>query len=130
MRRTKHVELDGQPKSKTIGKKGIERDGNLAGEERESRTKIIARQRAVSWWSGHGGLEERLESSSRLAKRRRDAGLRSGETLRTKSRHDREKRRWSEETSRAEDMGKPCPTEGSRDAWRSGTRGGERRAEL
>jgi hypothetical protein len=34
MRRTKHVELDGQPKSWTIGKKGIEREGNQAGEER------------------------------------------------------------------------------------------------
>jgi hypothetical protein len=34
MRRTKHVELDGQPKSWTIGKKGVEREGNQAGEER------------------------------------------------------------------------------------------------
>lgn len=53
----------------------------------------------------------RLESSSRRAKRRRNARLLSGETLRTSSKRDRASEGAARETSRAEIAGKLRSTE-------------------
>lgn len=89
-RSTRRVAAGGQPQVGTIGKKRVRVCGQPHARN-DFPNQVIARQRAVSWSREHGGLEERLESSSRSAERRRDAELQSGETLRTRSERDRRK---------------------------------------
>lgn len=88
----------GQPSRRTIGRGSLGRVGNHAGEE-EAPNWIIARQRAVIRDREHGGLERRLEISSRPGGAETQSRFFSGETLRTRSARDREQRRRDERTS-------------------------------